>query len=286
MQNIHAIRDGVVPRFLNHCFKKCDALIVPTEKMYHYVKDGGFSDKINMKIIPTGIDFSELKAQDAVSPADTKKELGLPEDAKIILFLGRISAEKNLDELLDHFAAYTKHHDNIYLVTVGDGPYKETLVKRVKKLGIEDRVIVHDGVKHTDIRSFYDAADVFASASESETQGLTFYEALYCGVPVLAKDRECLEGAVTDGVNGAFFEDEASFAEALERILPVKEQNIGKPAATLPKAFESEQFAKDVAALYEEAWNFHTQRKKTSFERLADNGRSLGKKLRFKITKK
>lgn len=91
---------------------------------------------------------------------------------------------------------------------------------------------------------------------------------------------------MTDGVNGAFFEDEASFAEALERILPVKEQNIGKPAATLPKAFESEQFAKDVAALYEEAWNFHTQRKKTSFERLADNGRSLGKKLRFKITKK
>ncbi len=286
LQNIHAIRDGVVPRFLNHCFKKCDALIVPTEKMYHYVKDGGFSDKINMKIIPTGIDFSELKAQDAVSPADTKKELGLPEDAKIILFLGRISAEKNLDELLDHFAAYTKHHDNIYLVTVGDGPYKETLVKRVKKLGIEDRVIVHDGVKHTDIRRFYDAADIFASASESETQGLTFYEALYCGVPVLAKDKECLEGAVTDGVNGAFFEDEASFAEALERILPVKEQNIGKPPATLPKAFESEQFAKDVAALYEEAWNFHTQRKKTSFERLADNGRSLGKKLRFKITKK
>ena len=286
LQNIHAVRDGVVPRFLNHCFKKCDALIVPTEKMYHYVKDGGFSDKINMKIIPTGIDFSELKAQDSVSPADTKKELGLPENAKIILFLGRISAEKNLDELLDHFAAYTQRHDNIYLVTVGDGPYKETLVRRVKKLGIEDCVIVHDGVKHTDIRRFYDAADVFASASESETQGLTFYEALYCGVPVLAKDKECLEGAVTDGVNGAFFENEASFAEALERILPIKEQNIGKPPATLPKAFESEQFAKDVAALYEEAWQSHPKRKKTSFEKLADNGRSWGEKLRFKITKK
>ena len=286
LQNIHAIRDGVVPRFLNHCFKKCDALIVPTEKMYHYVKNGGFSDKIHMKIIPTGIDFSELKAKDSVSTASTKAELGLSADDKVVLFLGRISAEKNLDELVGHFAAYAKNHDHIYLVTVGDGPYKENLIRHVKKLGMENRILVHDGVKHSDIRRFYDIADVFASASESETQGLTFYEALYCGVPVLAKDKECLEQAITEGVNGAFFTDEASFADSLERILLIKRQNAGKTPATLPKCFESEQFAKDVAALYEEAWLSHAQRKKTSFEQLADNGRSLGKKLRFKITRK
>lgn len=287
LQNIHAIRDGIVPRFLNHQFKKCDALIVPTEKMYHYVKQAPFSDRIHMEIIPTGIDFGELKAQDStVNPSDTKREIGLPEDARVVLFLGRVSAEKNLDELIDCFAAYVKNHKNVYLVTVGDGPYKESILRRIKRLGLEDRVVVHDGVKHTDIRRFYDMADVFASASESETQGLTFYEALYCGVPVLAKDRECLEQAVTDGVNGAFFTDEATFAEALDRILPLKRQNSGKPPATLPKCFESEQFAKNVAALYEKTFESHSQLKKSAFRLLTDNGKSFGKKLRFKITKK
>ena len=174
----------------------------------------------------------------------------------------------------------------MYLVTVGDGPYKETVLRRIKRLGLENRVVVHDGVKHTDIRRFYDMADVFASASESETQGLTFYEALYCGVPVLAKDKECLEQAITDGVNGAFFTDEATFADALDRILPLKRQNSGQPPATLPKCFESEQFAKDVAALYERTFESHSQLKKSAFRLLTDNGKSFGKKLRFKITKK
>ena len=60
-QKISAVRDKLVPRFLNHCFKKCDALIVPTKKMYDYVSSEDFSKDINMRIIPTGIDFSELK---------------------------------------------------------------------------------------------------------------------------------------------------------------------------------------------------------------------------------
>ncbi len=247
---IPAMRYKFVPWYLNRCMIFSDALIVPTKKTYNYIENGKFAEKIkkNMVIIPTGIDFGELGNENAASPAQTKKELGIPEDAKVVIFLGRVSSEKNLGELLSCFEEYVKTHENTYMLVVGDGPYKETLKKTVQKAGIKDRVIVHDGVPHTQIRKYYDAADVFASASESETQGLTFYEAMYCNLPVLAKDRACLEDAVTEGENGAFFDGIQNFSEALDSIIDAKKQNKN----TLPECFESETFAKAVVNLYEE----------------------------------
>ena len=289
LQNIHTIRDKFVPRFLNYCFTQCDALIVPTEKMRAYVTTSEFAKSINTKVIPTGIDFSELNAHAAENAPDVRAELGLDDSARIVLFLGRISAEKNLDELFDHFAAYQKNHPDVYLITVGDGPHKETLAKKVKKLGLDGKILLHDGVKHTDIRRFYDAADVFASASESETQGLTFYEALYCGVPVLAKDRECLEQAITEGVNGAFFSDEESFAASLDRILNLKRRNAGHPPATLPHCFESEYFAKSVAALYEETLRNRPERPapdKKALAKLFELGSRFGETRKSKVVPK
>ena len=280
-QKISAVRDKLVPRFLNHCFKKCDALIVPTKKMYDYVSSEDFSKDINMRIIPTGIDFSELKSQDPLAGAETRKQLGISDKQRLILFLGRISAEKNLDELLEYYASYIKTHDNVQLLTVGDGPYKDSLIKKVKKLGLEEKVTVGDGVKHTDIRRFYDASDVFASASMSETQGLTFYEALFCGVPVLAKDRKCLEEAITDGENGAFFDDSDSFASALDRIIDLK-KNTGETAHTvLPECFQSEVFAKSVAKLYEDTLKLCKNKHKGDRSKL-DRLLKHGKKLRVK----
>ena len=250
LQKSTLVRDKMIPWYLNRCFVMSDALIVPTNKIYTYVSSESFASHINKNIIPTGIDFDELKEERELNRAKTKRELGIPEDAKVLIFLGRISAEKNLDELVECFTEYSKTHENVYLLTVGDGPYKETLIKKVEKLGIKDRVVIHDGVSHTDIRKYYDVADVFASASVSETQGLTFYEALFCNLPVLAKDKECLEDAINEGENGAFFNSAGSFQEALDKIIDIKEKNENDNIA-LPECFQSEFFAKSVANLYE-----------------------------------
>lgn len=248
-QKIDTVRDMLVPKFLNECFKRTDALIVPTQKINEYVKSKYFSKDLNIKIIPTGIDFSELTNSEVVPAEKTKKELGLPENAKMVLFLGRISAEKNLSELVDHFKEYCKTRKDVYLVTVGDGPYKDTLLKLALDKDFSGRLIVRDGVEHKNIRRFYDAADVFASASVSETQGLTFYEALFCNVPVLAKDKACLEGVITEGENGAFFDDTESFIKALDSIINLKNTT---RATKLPECFESKCFAESVAKVYEE----------------------------------
>lgn len=250
-QKIRTVRDKLVPKFLNECFRRTDALIVPTEKISEYVHTEHFSEELNVKIIPTGIDFSDLCKTSPDSPEKTKEQLGIPAMGKVVLFLGRISAEKNLDELVDNFKEYCKTHENVYLVTVGSGPYRDTLLKRAREDGLTGRMIVHEGVEHSSIRKFYDIADVFASASISETQGLTFYEALYCGVPVLAKDKHCLEDAVTEGVNGAFFSDMQSFISALDSIIDLRGSALTSETS-LPSCFESKCFAQTVEGLYNE----------------------------------
>ena len=282
LKNNHVVRDKMVPWYLNRCFVMSDALIVPTNKIYTYVSKKNFDSDLNKNIIPTGIDFSELKARQEESRSKTKEELGIPKDAKVLMFLGRISAEKNLDELIDCFTQYSKSHENVYLLTVGDGPYKETLSKKVEKLGISDRVVIHPGVKHTDIRKYYDVADVFASASVSETQGLTFYEALFCNVPVLAKDKECLEEAISEGENGAFFDDSEDFGDALDKIINLREENDGE-SRQLPEHFESEYFAKAVAKLYEETLDKQAQspvRRNNTLYQMRTRGRKIRVKLR------
>lgn len=252
LQKSYTVREKMIPWYLNRCFGRSDALIVPTNKIYSYLSDGSFDGNLNKIIIPTGIDFKELEQNTDADRLKTREELGIPADAKVVIFLGRISPEKNLDELIECFALYRKTHDNVYLLTVGDGPYKDNLIKKVEKEGVGDRVIVHDGVPHTEISKYYNASDVFASASISETQGLTFYEALFCNLPVLAKDRECLAEAIVEGENGAFFDSKESFGEALDKIINVREES-SREMSQLPECFQSEYFAKSVARLYEES---------------------------------
>ena len=245
--------DKVLPRFLDYCIKRVDVLIVPTVKIRDYILSADFDfagSPYNTVIIPTGIDFTELAADATVDRAALRASLGVPHDAKLVIFLGRVSVEKNLEELVDDFAAYRKKHDDVYLLIVGSGPYEETLRKNVAKKGLTDRVIVHGGVPHDKIGDYYRASDVFASASVSETQGLTFYEAMYCGLPVLAKDRACLAEAVTEGENGAYFDDEASFEASLDLLLSKKAADGGTIVKKLPACFESAVFARSVANVY------------------------------------
>ncbi len=282
LQKSYTIREKMVPWYLNRCFGRSDALIVPTNKIYSYVSDDSFDNSLNKIIIPTGIDFKELEQNSGDDRIKTREELGIPADAKVIIFLGRISAEKNLDELVECFAEYRKTHDNVYLLTVGDGPYKDNLKKKVAKEKVGDRVIVHDGVPHTEISKYYNAADVFASASVSETQGLTFYEAMFCNLPVLAKDRECLAEAIVEGKNGAFFDSKETFGEALDSIINIREES-GQGINQLPECFQSEYFAKSVARLYErtlEEYNINRPVKKNTVYKMRTKGVKARVKLR------
>ncbi|MNC18925.1 Alpha-monoglucosyldiacylglycerol synthase [compost metagenome] len=95
---------------------------------------------------------------------------------------------------------------------------------------------------------------MFVSASQSETQGLTFIEALAAGLPLVAKADPCLDHVLVDGVNGSVFSDKAGFLNALKAALfsDTILQGMSKAAARSAVPFSAETFAWNVAGLYEE----------------------------------
>ena len=146
--------------------------------------------------------------------------------------------------------------ENVRLLLVGDGPHRAALETQVRELGLSDRVRFAGMVPREQVPDYYRAGDLFVSASSSETQGLTYLEALSCGLPALCLRDECLAGVIVDGVNGWQFRDGAEFRTALHRFLCDEElrQELSQNAAeTARQEFSSQAFAARVAAVYAQA---------------------------------
>ena len=82
------------------------------------------------------------------------------------------------------------------LMIVGGGPYLEILRKKAAELGVMESVIFTGMVSPEEVASYYPAGDLFISASTSETQGLTYADALAAGLPLLCRKDECLRAGV------------------------------------------------------------------------------------------
>lgn len=98
---------------------------------------------------------------------------------------------------------------------VGDGPYRDEIEAQVKEFGISDSVIFTGMIEPDKLAEYYQAGDFFMNASTSETQGLTYVEALAAGIPLLCREDPCLAGVVDNGKNGWEFTDEETFENAL-----------------------------------------------------------------------
>lgn len=227
-----------------------EELIVPTKKVAELMQHYGVKPDIN--VIPTGIDLSRFGVRDSEEQKNKLKEiLGIPKENKIVLYLGRISEEKKIDELMNYMDHYMNYQGNVTFLIVGDGPYRNTLEKSARNL-IHRKQILFAGARPWDeIMHYYQLADVFVSASTSETQGLTYIEALASGVPIVARLDPCLEGVLEVGVNGYGFDSEETFIYGIDQILWNKENiNYTKNALDSVEPFSTEKFAARVENIY------------------------------------
>lgn len=227
-------------------------VIAPTQKVRRLLE--GYHVAAPIAVIPTGIDLSRFTAaaDDKVRQA-LRCRLGLPEDAVVLTYIGRLAEEKNIDRLLRYVAGV--EDENIRLLLVGDGPHRAALEAQVRELGLSDRVRFAGMVPREQVPDYYRAGDLFVSASSSETQGLTYLEALSCGLPALCLRDECLAGIIVDGVNGWQFRDGAQFQLCLRRFLsdPQLRRELAQNAAALARQeFSAESFGRRAEALYEQ----------------------------------
>ena len=255
---VHYIVNGaLITTSMAHSFSRifCNFaadVIAPTAKVKSSLLQYGVTKDIN--IIPTGIDINKFRASNYSENEIIKQKqaLGIKDNNKIILFVGRIAKEKSIDTVLNQLPDVFAKDPKIKFLIVGDGPHKENLEHLVADLGISDNVIFAGAKPWAEIGKYYQLGDIFISASVSETQGLTFIEAMAAGLPVIAKNDPCIDGVIVDEENGVIFENHSDIGEKILSLLNdnTKYANLSKNAVKFAENLSEENFASKVEEVY------------------------------------
>jgi len=230
-------------------------VIAPTEKTTAYLQDIGVKKPV--RTIPTGLDFGPFNPARYSTRElyKTRNELGLKPEDKIISVIGRVAKEKSIDVLVAMMPRLLTLMPSAKLLIVGDGPVRGELEVQARQLGVSSAVIFAGLMPRTEIAKYYVLGDVFATASTSETQGLTYLEAIAARVPVVIKKDPAFLGLVKDKETGFIFEKDDEAADTVAYVL--KHPDFARRAAIRAYAaaqpLSAEVFGLELEAVYQEA---------------------------------
>lgn len=263
--------DGLIKKAITRISKfygdKSAELIVPSIKTKEALEKYGLHK--NMHIIPTGLELDKFdpKNKDDKLINQIKEKYGIKEQF-IVTFLGRIAKEKSIDVLIDAMKEIVKENDNILCLIVGGGPYLDELKELVKDDQIEKYIIFTGPKPSQEVPSYYHLSNVFVSASVTETQGLTYIEAMASGIPAVARYDQNLENVIIDGVNGYFFKETNELVSILLNMMNSDCSKMAREAYLHAMKFSSEVFYEKVIDVYKLAikQKYYTYKVKSIYE--------------------
>jgi len=180
-----------IQRYLRYFHNNCNFTMVPTQALRNQLLSHGFE---RLRVLARGVDtelFNPLKRCQ-----ELRKQWGVQDHQKVVLYVGRLAAEKNLQVTVDAFRAMSQVNPNLKMVWVGDGPLKESL-----KLSCPNSIFT--GVQTGEaLAAHYASGDLFFFSSLSETFGNVTLEAMASGLAVLAYDYAAARQFIDHGVNG------------------------------------------------------------------------------------
>ena len=238
------VQKRLVWLYLRQLLKRPGAIIGPSQSTVNELLDNGVRPK-RTEIIPTGIDT--VRFNTAGNGNMIRERYGLKED-KVILYVGRLSFEKKIDVIIKALGRI----DDAKLLIAGKGPASDSLKEAAKEAGVENRVVFAGFVADEELPQLYAAADVFVSASEFETQGLSVLEALACGLPVACANKRAFADFITDGKNGFLFDGGAEeCADAIHSCLSCGPE-IRENARATAESMSVDSCVRRLAELYED----------------------------------
>ena len=233
--------------------KTANVVVAPTHKVKAALQGYGLENEIS--VVPSGISLEQHKRR--ITPeqrAQMRRELGIAEDQTVLINLGRLGNEKNLDELVSYFSAASAELERLVFLIVGDGPARAQLQKQAEKAGVSDRVIFTGMVDPKRVQEYYQLGDLFVSASTSETQGLTYVEAAANGLPLLCRQDLCHKGVLVQGENGYEYTCEEEFMAGLRAVIsdPAWRINAKKRSEEIADRFDKKAFGTAIENIYTE----------------------------------
>ena len=241
---------------LFYCDTTANELIVPTKKTWDLFKEKYKFEK-DIYIVPTGIEIErfykeKIKTSDIL---EIYKRLGISKNDFVMLFVGRLGKEKNIDFLIDCHKDLLNSIPNLKFIIIGGGPEEEYYKKRVQKLKLADSIIFTGMVPWVDVPKYYQLASIFVTASKTETQGLTVIEAMAAGVAPVCIDDESFTTTVIDGLNGKIFKTKKEFKNIVISLYNDNKllKNLSKQARINAELHSSTHYAESVLNVYKHA---------------------------------
>ena len=230
--------------------EKCNGLIVPTRKVEDILYSYGVDQTMN--IIPTGLELDKFYRGN-YSDEDLefmRENFGIEKSDFLCVYIGRIAEEKSIDLLIDMFSKIKD--ENFKFMIVGRGRILDDLKKQAEDLGISDRVIFTGEVPHDKVAAYYQMGDVFLNASISETQGLTFVEAMAAKTPVVARYDLNLEDLLVKNEAGLVYTTEEEFINSIMLLKEDKEfrEKIIENAFAASQDYTAQKFGERVEEVY------------------------------------
>ena len=219
------ISPDIIRWLVRKFYNKMYALINVSEKAHTYFKQDFICPNIPSCIIPNSINAQHYCTVPSTEQEikDLRSSLGIKDDETMVLYVGRVVEEKRVLELVDILDTALSEGKKIKAVIVGDG----AALKHVKKLtGIaknSDRFIFTGFIDWHLIHKYYEAADLFVTASLSEMHSMTILEAITSGLPVVVRKDSSYNDTVIQDVNGYQSETDEQMAKDIVKLCNNKE---------------------------------------------------------------
>ena len=244
-----AVMRFVARRFTVSQCNVLDALVVPSRAMEQALVDYGV--RCPMHIIPTGMEMERFADGDGDR---FRAQLGIAPGQPVLVHVGRIAHEKNIDFLFRMFALVVRAKPGAVFIVAGEGPALNACKAYVRSLGIEQQVrFVGYLSRERELLDCYRAGDLFVFSSKTETQGLVLLEAMALGVPVVSTAHMGTADIVNPqrGAHAAP-DDEGAFASIVVKLLedPLRRAAMSAEARAYAATWSASAMADRLAGLY------------------------------------
>jgi glycosyltransferase involved in cell wall biosynthesis len=242
--------DKVTEEIVGRYLEKCAHVMAPTPSIRDLILRQ-YAPNVPVTVVPTPVDFDQY---DDLDPHPVRMNLGL-ENAEVLLYVGRLAGEKNLDFLLRAFARIVAARAQTRLLMLGDGPQAAALRDTARDLGLGNKVVFTGAIPHSKVPDHAAAADVFVFPSLTETQGLVLIEAMAAGTPVVAVEAPSSVDVLVDGGGVLVPAREEAFANAVLALLADRPRlrAIGEQAVRAVRRYAVPAARESLLSVYEEA---------------------------------
>lgn len=255
-QPLVGITRKISHKYFKTIARSANAITGPSAKCEEYLHKVGLRRPVN--IIPNSVELDAF-APDKVTPEqrrEIRQRYGVPEDAILACFVGRLGKEKSVDVLLDYWKQEISKDEPFHLLIIGEGPDREALMQQAKDLGLEDRVSFTGRIEHPDLPPYLASADVYITASLSEMNSISMLEGMAAGLPVLQRFDELNQNQIHVGINGYLFKTAKEMGDELRRfgrMTPEEKERLRITTRQSVKSSGAENLANYMLAIYNSA---------------------------------